>query len=69
MNTTETFQDDMDAIVEEIREEFNDAKRDFDDVPLALRRDLADQYELLVNVTWANVTWSTWDYRNVSWPY
>ena len=56
MDTTETFQDDMDAIVEEIREEFNDAKRDFDDVPLALRRDLADQYELLVNVTWANVT-------------
>jgi hypothetical protein len=69
LDTTETFQDDMDAIVEDIREEVNDAKRDFDDVPLELRWDLADQFELLKNVTWVNVTWSTWDYRNVSWPY
>ena len=53
----------MEAIVEKIQEEVEEAADDLEDVPEALQERLASQFEWLMDVDWA-----TWDYRNVWWP-
>ena len=53
----------MEAIVEKIQEEVEEAADDLEDVPEALQERLTSQFEWLMDVDWA-----TWDYRNVWWP-